>query len=212
MSDYIYNSRFSFLARCWWQGSGKRIEPQAWDSATEHLAPIWVQFNGNDRWNRYLLAEPDGVLEKSLSPLDYDNPKHTYCELFWFGAYQRGSYQHGEQCYYEIRPVDRAWMRHPWVVDYNSSFLSGYVGIWGADEKAAALRKPAGSRLWTLNGLDHEALKRGTRRCNLEWVSASGSKVRRYQTDGISALNIISGEEGLLALEVLAIPYEFGEI
>jgi len=213
MSEYLYSHRDTFLARCWWQGAGVRIEPRAWAEAKRHLAAIWVETGsrGNrGHWDRYLQSEQDGVLEKQLSPIDYLSPDQHYYELFWFGAYTQGSGERGKRRYYEIRPADRVWTVARWALDSSLDALSGYVGIWRTDEPQGGAIKPDGARLWTIDGLD-EALNPGDRQYNLRLTTPSGYPLKRYESDGDRFFNTRKGESGLVALQVLSIPHPFGE-
>ncbi len=215
MSEYVYNSRYTFLARCWWQSSAVRIEPESWADSKRHLSTVWVESgSGGARGHRdrYLQAEPDGVLEKNLNPSDYQSATQQYYELFWFGAYAKGSYAHDKPLYYEIRPADRVWAVSRWVLDHSDNFLSGYVGAWPASEPKGADRKPDGARLWRIDGLAREGLKQGDRHCNLQLLAPGGSKVCRYQRAGGRFFNTREGEAGFIALEILSIPHQFGEL
>ncbi len=214
MSEYIFNPRETFLARCWWQGSRISVGPQTWADAQDRLAALWVESGSQGargHWDRYLQSEKDGVLEKHLAPLDYPSSTQQYYELFWFGAYTKGSVSDEKTRYYDIRSADRVWTLSNWVLDGNASFLSGYVGIWAADAPAAALRKPQGSRLWTIDGLGRE-LKRGERQFNLQWVTPDGGELKRFSYYGDHFFNTRKGEAGLIAMEILSIPHHFEEI
>ncbi|WP_313203144.1 hypothetical protein [Pseudomonas sp.] len=214
MSTYIYNSRKTFLARCWWQGAGERIEPDAWADAKHRLAAIWVEtgVNGHrDHWDRYLQSTNDGQLEKRLAPADYVTKEHQYYELFWFGAYTEGSPRPGSKLLYEIRPADRVWTVYSWVVDYSLPQFSGYVGIWRTNEPQGALRKTSRAGLWTVEGLPVEP-QRGERYCNLRLIAPGGERVKRYPSEGSWFFNSRKGEAGFIAMEILSIPHQFGEI
>lgn len=212
MSGYIYNSRDTFLARCWWQGAGHRIQPQAWDDSKRHLAAIWIETGsrGNQgHYDEYLMSEENGVLEKRPDPIDFLSPDQQYYDLFWFGAYTKGSVRPGERRYYEIRPANRVWTIARWAVDCSS--FSGYVGMWKAEEEQGAPRKPEGARLWTIEGLA-AALQPGTRQFNLQFVTPTGKTIRRHKIYGNRFFKTDDGEQGLIALEVLSIPHQLGEI
>ena len=209
MSDFVFAPDHSFLARCWWQGSGTRIGANGWADAEKHLSAIWVETGSrgaHGHWDRYLRSEVDGELEKQLDPSDYVSPEQRYFELFWFGAYTKGAYAADKALHYEIRPADRVWSVVRWVLDYNSSALSGYVGIWEANERMAAGR-PKGARLWALEGLPRDGLKKGARHADLALRTPGGERVRRYLSNASWFFNSISGEEGLVALEIQAIPF-----
>jgi hypothetical protein len=215
MSEYIYDPRHTFLARCWWQGAAGHIEPGAWEQAKQHLAAIWVQTGSTgirNEWDRYLMAEAEGVLEKHLDPSDYPTPEIRFYELFWFGAYTNGGKGRNEKFYYEVRPADRIGTVSRWALDYNSSFLSGYVGVWEAAEAQGTHRKPEGARLWTVDGLPGEDMKKGDRLYNLQLLTPGGEKILRYQKNGAFSFNTLSGEPGHIAMEILSIPHHFGEV
>jgi hypothetical protein len=203
---HVYNPQLSFLARCWWQLQ-ERIEPEHWLDATPHLAPLWVEFDSDGRWDRYLRAEPEGQKEKHLSPEDYRRRGHTYCELFWFGAYSQGLPHPRTKFRYEIRPYDRVWMPWNWVLDFNDHAWSGYLGFKRPEQPAGSDRGSLGTQLWTLEGLDARNLRKGAVHCNLELVTSTGRLVRRYKTDGVGAMNMLSGQRSLVTLEILSAPH-----
>jgi len=213
MSTYRYNPRDTFLARCWWQGAGVRIEPQAWADAKRHLAAIWVETGSrseNGHWDRYLRSEKEGVLEKHLAPEDYLSPEQCYYELFWFGAYTKEGAGQNKRRYYEIRAADRVWSVSRWALDSSLDALSGYVGVWWADAPQG-VSKPDGARLWTIDGLDQE-LKRGDRQFNLSLTTPSGRPLKRHESNGDWFFNTRKSEAGFVAMEILSIPHQFGEI
>lgn len=212
MSEYLFNSRETFLARCWWQASAQRIEPQAWADQKHRLSAMWVETGsrGNrGHWDHYLQSEENGVLEKRLDPVDYLSPSQRYFELFWFGAYTKGSAGPGKRLYYEIRPADRKWNIARWALDSNA--WSGYVGIWETDEAQGALRKPASARLWTIDGLAPE-MQEGERRFNVLLSTPNGGNLRRYASEGALFFNTNKGDAGRVAMEILSIPHQHGEV
>ncbi|UTL89403.1 hypothetical protein [Pseudomonas fluorescens] len=216
MSTYIYSSRETFLARCWWQSIGDDTTPVVEGNAVakERLAAIWLETgarNHRDHWNRYLQSTKDGELKKRLAPSDYVTPEHQYYELFWFGAYTQGSPRADSQRFYEIRPADRVWTVFPWVLDYSMPRFSGYVGIWPAAQPQGALRKESGAGLWAVEGLPAEPA-RGERFYNLRLIAPGGERVKRYPSEGSWFFNSRKGEAGFIAMEILSIPHQFGEI
>jgi len=213
MSVYHYNPRDTFLARCWWQGANVGSEPRAWDEAKRHLAAIWVGTGSRGErghWDRYLQSERDGVLEKPLLPADYLSPTQSYYELFWFGAYTKGSVRPDKRRYYDIRAADRLWGVSRWALDSSLDAFSGYVGVWWADEPQGLARKPDGARLWTIDGLG-QALNRGDRQFNLRLKTPSGYPLKRHESDGARFFNTRKSEDGFVAMEILSIPHNFGE-
>lgn len=211
MSEYIYNPRDSFLARCWWQGSAERIEPAGWDHAKRHLAAIWVERGSRDQrghWDEYLQSEADGVLEKRLEPIDYLSPDQCYYELFWFGAYTQGRPRPGKRRYYEIRPADRVGSVARWLLD--CTWLSSYVGIWKTSDAQGANCRPEGARLWTIDGLGPQ-MRCGDRQFNLQLITPAGEKIRRYESGGARFFNTSKGQHGLVAMEILSDPGHYDE-
>ncbi|MGE7993989.1 hypothetical protein ACQKPE_23790 [Pseudomonas sp. NPDC089554] len=214
MSEYVYNPRFTFLARCWWQASDTPIEPTGWAGASRYLSALWVETGSRGargHVDRYLRGEPDGWLEKTLSPTDYQAPAHEYYELFWFGAYQQADGAEDKPLSYEVRVADRVWNVSKWVLDYNSSFLSGYVGIWEGTTPRGVKHKPAGARLWTLEGVQRGAMQEGSRHYNLQLLTPENERIRRYKRDGAWFFNSRKGEPGFLTMEILSFPLDLGE-
>ncbi|NIF26662.1 hypothetical protein F3J44_09710 [Pantoea sp. Tr-811] len=214
MSEYLFSPRDTFLARCWWQGAGARIEAAAWAEAQPHLAAIWVETGSRKargHWDRYLQSEKNGVLEKHLTPDIYVSPEQRYYELFWFGAYTQGSVAPDKRRYYEIRPADRVGSVYRWVLDSSLDALSGNVGIWETEEAQGVLRKPQSARLWTIDGLGRP-LSRGDRPCNLRLITPSGYALKRFESHGERFFSSRKGEEGFVAMEILSIPHHFGEV
>ncbi|WP_449433914.1 hypothetical protein [Pseudomonas putida] len=220
MSEYVFSPRDSFLARCWWQGAGVQIGPDAWDQVKARLAALWLQVGSRGSrgsrgsWDRYLQAEAQGVLEKHLDPTYYVTPDLQCYELFWFGAYTQGSYAADKPLFYEVRAADRVWTVSGWALDYSITFLfnsSGYVGVWEATEQAGVHRKPEGARLWSIEGLAREGLKSGDRQFNLRLLTPGAQSMRSYKTDELSAFHIKSGDSGFVAMEFLSIPHHFDE-
>lgn len=217
MSDYIHYPEISFLARCWWQLSDQLLNPGAWDTLTDRLAPIWVHTAGaaihNDPWYNYIRAEPDGLGPLQLNAEDYTAPGHIYCDLFWFGAYVKGSDRHATTLGYEIRPYDRAWKPLNRIVRNNPSALSGYAGITGQPEpEAGRARLSSPTHLWALEGVDDKALRRGGRLCNVLLLNADGQQARRLKNREAWLINTVSGQPGLMALEVLDFAHEAREV
>ncbi|QXH58394.1 hypothetical protein [Pseudomonas maumuensis] len=215
MSEYVYSPRDSFLARCWWQTSGRRIEVDTWDDIKGMLGAIWVQTgsrNARGHRERYLQCEADGVWRKYIDPSSYVSPEHRYYENFWFGAYTRGRYSQCKQRYYEIRPADRVGSIGNWTLDFNTLYRSGYVGLWATKHPAGNDRLPAGARLWTVDYLPRQGPAQGLRRYNLRLLNAEGAQVRRLIHEGDRLFNVIHGDSGLITLEILSIPHHFGEI
>lgn len=216
MSAYVYNPRETFLARCWWQRIVDHTTPADADDAgaKERLAAIWVETgarNHRNHWNGFLQSTKDGELEKRLAPSDYVTPEHQYYELFWFGAYTQGSPRADSQRFYEIRPADRVWTVSPWVLDYSMPWFSGYLGIWPASQPQGALRKDSGAGLWTVEGLPAEPTQ-GERLFNLRLIAPGGERVKRYPSEGAWFFNSRKGEAGFIAMKILSIPHQFGEI
>lgn len=214
MSDYLYNPRFTFLARCWWQATDTPIEAADWAGASRHLSALWVETGSRGargHVDRYWRGEPDGWLEKSLSPSDYQAKDHEYYELLWFGAYQQEAGAEDEPLRYEVRLANRIWRVSKWVLDYNSSFLSGYVGAWEGTSPRAIRRKPADARLWAVEGLEQSALKEGARHYNLQLLTPENERVRRYKRDGAWFFNSRKGSPGFFAMEIESFPHDTGE-
>ncbi|MBH3412596.1 MULTISPECIES: hypothetical protein [Pseudomonas] len=214
MSHYVFNPRFTFLARCWWQGSGVRSVTAATPARERQLGAIWVQTGSrgaNGHYDRYLQAEPDGVLEKPLDRSDYANPGQRYYELFWFGAYAKGSYAADKPLFYEIRPADRAHKVSDWVLDYNASVFSGYVGIWEASEAQGVQSKAGDARLWRIEGFDQEKIGEGDQLFNLQLLTPGGEKILRYTRYSDRFFNSRKGEAGLVSMQILSMPHHFEE-
>lgn len=216
MSDYIHYPEFSFLARCWWQLSDHLLNPAQWDDSLAKLAPLWLHTGGaaihNDHWYNYLRAEPAGQGPLQLAPEDYTAPGHVYCDLFWFGAYVKGSDRHASKLGYEIRPYDRAWKPLNRIVHGNPSPLSGYAGIKDQTEPAAgSARLSSPTHLWTLEGMSTKALQRGARICNVLLRDADGRQARRLENREAWLINTQSGQLGLMALEILDFAHEARE-
>ncbi|WP_447741398.1 hypothetical protein [Pseudomonas laurentiana] len=217
MSDYIHYPEFSFLARCWWQLSDHLLNPAQWDESRDKLAPLWLHTGGasihNEHWYNYLRAEPAGLGPLQLTAEDQTAPGHVYGELFWFGAYVSGSDRHASTLGYEIRPYDRAWKPLNRIVRSNPSPLSGYAGIKDQTEAAAgSARLSSPTHLWTLAGIGNKALQRGARICNVLLLNAEGQRARRMQNRDAWLINTLSGQPGLMALEILDFAHEAREV
>lgn len=217
MSDYIHYPEFSFLARCWWQLSDHLLNPAQWDESRDKLAPLWLHTGGasihNEHWYNYLRAEPAGLGPLQLTAEDQTAPGHVYGELFWFGAYVSGSDRHASTLGYEIRPYDRAWKPLNRIVRGNPSPLSGYAGIKDQIEAAAgSARLSSPTHLWTLAGIGNKALQRGARICNVLLLNAEGQRARRMQNRDAWLINTLSGQPGLMALEILDFAHEAREV
>ncbi|WP_410481748.1 hypothetical protein ACJ70E_09410 [Pseudomonas plecoglossicida] len=217
MSDYLYHPDFSFLARCWWQLSDELLNPDQWWDSIAELAPVWLHFGGagihNDKWYKYLRAEPEGEGPLQLGPEDYSRPGHVYGELFWFAAYVSSKGQAGPKLCYEIRPYDRKWKPLNRIVHHNPTVLSGYAGIKDVAEPEAGQHCLSGpSHLWSLAGLDYREIKRGARMCNVILQNAAGQRARRYANNGAWLINTVNGKPGLMALEVLDYAHEARDV
>lgn len=217
MSDYVYHPEFSFLARCWWQLSDDVLRADQWDASIAKLAPMWLHYGGaalhNDHWYRYLRAEPEGTGQLRLQTWSYTKPSHVYGELFWFGAYISGTDRTGATLRYEIRPYDRNWKPLNRIVHGNPGALSGYAGVKDQTEAAAGRQRLTDPQhLWSLSGMNHEDIKRGARLCNVVLVNAAGQRARRLANRGAWLINTLSGQPGLMALEVLDYAHEAREV
>ncbi|WP_087501142.1 hypothetical protein [Pseudomonas sp. SID14000] len=217
MSDYVYHPQFSFLARCWWQLSDEFLHPDQWDASTAKLAPMWLHYGGaaihNDHWYRYLRAEPEGSGPLRLEPGNFTSSSHVYGELFWFGAYVSGSDRTGATLRYEMRPYDRNWKPLNRIVHSNSSTLSGYAGVKDQREAPAGRQRLTDPQhLWNLSGINHKDIKRGARLCNVVLVNAAGQRARRFSNQGARLINTLTGQPGLMALEVLDYAHEAREV
>ena len=209
MSDYTFDLAHSFLARCWWQTSPDPIPDQDRTRIRTDLAPVWVEFGSPGRWNRYIRAEPDGEMAKYLAPHSYDAPEHHFCELLWFGAYAPTSGKGEGTFWYEIRPVDRVWMRYNWTLDHNTS--TGQLGFWKTDKPAAVRHLKNPSWLWRVPQLKGRVLVAGDRLYNLQLLSARDTYAARARVESISTLSALSlsdqTPQSRMALEVLNIPH-----
>lgn len=213
MSDYLYCPEFSFLARCWWQLSDQLLNPEQWQSSVAQRAPVWLHYGDaaihNDNWETYLRTERAG--RETLNPVTINVTRsgHVYAELFWFGAYIKGSDADGPRLFYEIRPYERDWKPLNRVLRNNPSMFSGYVAAQDQQVHEAGRRLlPASAQLWTLSGIDYKAMQRGARLCNVLLFSPTGARVKRYEKSGAWLINTVSGEPGYLSLEVLDMAHE----
>ncbi|MDD2106471.1 MULTISPECIES: hypothetical protein [Pseudomonas] len=220
MSEYVYHPEFSFLARCWWQLGDELLHPDQWDASTARLAPMWLHYGGagfhNDHWYRYLRAEPEGTGPLRLEPWSYTLPSHVYGELFWFGAYVSGTERTGATLRYEMRPYDRNWKPLNRIVYSKPGVLSGFAGYAGVKDQteAAAGRQHLTDpqHLWNLSGINHNDIKRGARLCNVVLVDAAGQRARRIANREAWLINTLTGEPGLMALEVLDYAHEARDV
>lgn len=208
MSNFIYSPNDTFLARCWWQGS-QRINVDAWEQVKHQLAAVWVQTGGRharDSHDRYLQCEAQGRWVKNLEPNLYTAPTLQFWELFWFGAYTRGTPTDDKPRYYEIRPADRVGSIGAWTLDYSASKASGYAGIWQASHVRGAELAPE-ARLWTIDGMPRLGPTSGQRRYNMRLLVPGGKPLRRHERDSAIFLNVHQGEEGMVAMQIISKPH-----
>lgn len=196
MDSYTFKPDLCFHARCWWQIDGARIADGAWDTALQHLAPLWVRFESGDGDDGWMRTEPEGALEPSPSPPFRD--VGILCPVLWFGVY------HVRDLYsYEIRPayfestVD-LWPR----LEYVMAKDFGFIGMSGSPQAAGTENAP----LWGIDGLDPRHLEVGQRKSNLLLFDPAGAAVRRYKQFGRPYLATHQGRRGALSLEVVGRP------
>jgi hypothetical protein len=201
---FKFKPHLSFIAQCWWQLEGSRVDPLDWYGSQHLLKPIWVRFESGDGEDGYLRIESEEGSLEPWSPLKTKGAGSLH-DKFWFGCYERNGYY-----YFQIRPIRGDIHGSPEVLPwYLDTDTVGYMGMYHSWFSVPEWVVYIGEDMWQLKGLDPHDLMEGERCVNLVFADNDDNLVTQRTQFGRPYLYTGSRNgKGLLSLQVLRRPYE----